>query len=219
MMGLSTHLIRQYEKAYQAGNKAAARILEQDMEATLKQAQAEYGDVKAANGTIANHAARIANRHQRFSLGKVAAEITGTDLDGKKFKLSDYRGKVVVFYFWGTWCAPCMAQIPHEKQLYARMDKNKFALIGIECEFKIDRAQAKKFMQDMGIGWTQVWDEGGLFGPIGRSWGVGSWPTLYVLDANGVMRYRNIEGKELDRAVDELVKELDASKGKTGNQR
>ncbi len=36
-------------------------------------------------------------------MGKVAPEIEGEDLDGKPFKLSDYRGKVVVLDFWGNW--------------------------------------------------------------------------------------------------------------------
>jgi hypothetical protein len=40
---------------------------------------------------------------EKLSLGKTAPEIEGEDLDGKKFKLSDYRGKVVVLDFWGNW--------------------------------------------------------------------------------------------------------------------
>ncbi len=50
-------------------------------------------------------------------VGKPAPEIEGADMDGKPFKLSDYKGKVVVLVFWGTWCGPCMAQVPHEREL------------------------------------------------------------------------------------------------------
>ena len=38
-----------------------------------------------------------------LAIGKVAPEISGIDVDGRKFKLSDYRGKVVVLDFWGDW--------------------------------------------------------------------------------------------------------------------
>ena len=38
-----------------------------------------------------------------LAIGKVAPEISGVDVDGRKFKLSDYRGKVVVLDFWGDW--------------------------------------------------------------------------------------------------------------------
>jgi len=38
-----------------------------------------------------------------LAVGKLAPEISGVDVDGRKFKLSDYRGKVVVLDFWGDW--------------------------------------------------------------------------------------------------------------------
>ena len=40
---------------------------------------------------------------ESLAIGQVAPEITGVDVDGKKFQLSDYRGKVVVLDFWGDW--------------------------------------------------------------------------------------------------------------------
>jgi hypothetical protein len=42
-------------------------------------------------------------RDDKFAVGKVAPEIVGRDVDGKRFKLSDYRGKVVLLDFWGHW--------------------------------------------------------------------------------------------------------------------
>ena len=41
--------------------------------------------------------------NQKLAIGKVAPEIEGKDVEGNKFKLSDYRGKVVVLDFWGDW--------------------------------------------------------------------------------------------------------------------
>ena len=40
---------------------------------------------------------------EALAIGKAAPDITGEDIDGKEFKLSDYRGKVVVIDFWGHW--------------------------------------------------------------------------------------------------------------------
>lgn len=64
----------------------------------------EYGDVKTSNGrTLADGAKATLFEMRYLVVGKTAPEIEGEDIDGKRFKLSDYRGKVVVLDFWGNW--------------------------------------------------------------------------------------------------------------------
>jgi hypothetical protein len=73
----------------------------QDIEATFEQAAGKYGDVKLEGGeTVADQAkvAQFAIRH--LSVGKLAPDIEGEDQNGKRFKLSDYRGNVVLLDFW-----------------------------------------------------------------------------------------------------------------------
>ena len=69
-----------------------------------------------------------------LAVGKPAPEIDGPGLDGHPLKLSDYRGKVVVLVFWGSWCGPCMLQVPHERELAERHKDEPFALLGVDCE-------------------------------------------------------------------------------------
>jgi thiol-disulfide isomerase/thioredoxin len=204
-VALGGNLLLQYEKAYQTKDKAATAKLADEAESMLKQAKTKYGDLPAPRGTIGSQADDLLDLLQHRSVGKNAAEITGEDIDSKKFKLSDYKGKVVVLYFWGSWCGPCVAMIPDEKKLVARLEKARFAMVGINTD--TDRSKAKKFLEDKGITWTQVFD-GGTQGPIDKAWRVDHWPTIYILDANGVIRYREIRGEAMDRAVDELLKEL-----------
>ncbi len=64
---------------------------------------AEYADVESRSGTLGERAERDLFELQNLSIGKVAPEIEGEDVDGVAFKLSDYRGKVVVLDFWGDW--------------------------------------------------------------------------------------------------------------------
>jgi hypothetical protein len=79
-------------------------------EAALKEAEElfvrvekDYTDVKLPRGTLGAMAKGELNELRNLSVGKVAPEIEAEDIDGVKFKLSDYRGKVVMLDFWGHW--------------------------------------------------------------------------------------------------------------------
>jgi hypothetical protein len=80
----------------------------------FEETSAKYGDVKGPGGRTLGEAAKTqlqalkteekaAKADERLSAGKAAPDIEGADLDGKEFKLSDYRGKVVMLDFWGHW--------------------------------------------------------------------------------------------------------------------
>ncbi|MGH7140426.1 MAG: TlpA family protein disulfide reductase [Pirellulales bacterium] len=63
----------------------------------------EFGDLKWGRGTVAEYAGPELFELRDLAIGKTVPEIEGEDLDGVTFKLSDYRGKVVLLNFWGDW--------------------------------------------------------------------------------------------------------------------
>jgi hypothetical protein len=72
-----------------------------EVEAVFEQAARQYGDVKLAyGGTVGDNARRELFAIRHLAVGRVAADIEGPDQNGVRFKLSDYRGKVVLLYFW-----------------------------------------------------------------------------------------------------------------------
>lgn len=96
----------------------------------------EYGEVpfparwdkaKRKGETLADQARLRLDALRSIAVGKVAPDIQGEDTNGKPMSLSDYRGKVVVLVFWGTWCSPCMGLVPHEKALVERFRDRPFA--------------------------------------------------------------------------------------------
>ena len=99
--------------SFRAGEGARARAREErqdhtkaskEAEALFEQAAREYGDVKMpGGGTVGEKARAELFEIRHLVVGKEASEIEGEDQDGKKFKLSDYRGKVVLLDFWGDW--------------------------------------------------------------------------------------------------------------------
>ncbi len=143
------------------------------------------------------------------AVGQVAPDIEGEDADSVRFRLSDYRGKVVALVFWATWCAPCRAMLPHERALAERLRDQPFALLSVNADD--DRDRLRHFLATHGVTWRQ-WCDGGADGPIAQRYQVQSWPTVYVLDGRGVVRYRDVRGPELEHAVETLLREQQAER-------
>jgi hypothetical protein len=96
---------------------------------------------------------------------------------------------------------------PHERSLVKRLQDKPFALIGINSDSK--KEALRKVLIKEEITWRSFWDGGSTNGPIARAWNVEGWPTVYVLDAKGVIRFKNVRGEQLDKAVDALLQEMD----------
>jgi AhpC/TSA family len=98
-----------------------------------------------------------------------------------------------------------MAMVPHERSLVQRLQSKPFALIGVNLDKTSD--ELKKVQKEKQITWRSFFD--GQSGPIARAWGVDGIPEIYVIDAKGVIRYRGVRGEEMDKAVDQLLREME----------
>jgi hypothetical protein len=87
-----------------------------------------------------------------------------------------------------------------------RYQGRPFAFLGINSDD--DPKMVKTFMAREGLPWRSWWDQGAQ-GPIAKRYRVSGWPTLYVLDADGVIRYVQVRGRSLDNAVDTLVRQAE----------
>ena len=140
------------------------------------------------------------------SIGAPAPDIDGEDFEGRRFKLSDYRGKVVVVTFWASWCRYCIERMPHERAIVERYRGKPFAFLGVNNDD--DRAPAMKVAASQRINWRN-WHIPGAENPITDRWQVKTWPSTYVIDANGIIRYANLSGAHLDNAIESLLAEVE----------
>lgn len=94
--------------------------------------------------------------------------------------------------------------IPHEKEMVARLKDEPFALLGINSDG--DRSVLNKILKEQNITWRQGVD-GSTSGPLATKWNVQGWPTIFVIDKKGVIRYKDLRDKALEDAVVKLLKE------------
>ena len=179
--------------------------LDREVDALLERVVTEYGGVLIEGdardlGTIAS-GELFARRN--LAVGKVVPEIEGADHEGKTFKLSDFRGKVVVLTFSGNWCGPCVGMYPHERELVARLEGKPFALVSVNTDADVETLG--KSIVSGEITWRCWWD--GTSGPITTRWGVSRFPSIFVLDKSGMIRFKDVRSDDLDKAVASLLDE------------
>jgi len=143
----------------------------------------------------------------------LAYDFTFTDVNGKTHRLSDYRGKVVVVQFFGTYCPPCRAEIPVLERLYNKY-KGRLVVIGLSVDYMgRNPEELRPFARQMGITYPvgpateKAWDE-----YAGKITGLDSIPQTYIIDKKGRVRYYEVGfapsyGELFEKAVTELMNE------------
>jgi thiol-disulfide isomerase/thioredoxin len=195
--------------------------LEHEAEECFDRTIKEFGDLQPMgkdDAPLGELATGMLFKMHHLGIGRTAPEIEGEDIDGKPMKLSDFRGKVVVVTFWATWCGPCMARVPHKKALVEKMKDRPFVLIGVNADD--DREKVKTVSAKEGIRWRSFWNGGASKG-IPVQWGIRSWGTTYVIDANGVVRDDSLVylhdlyfSDTPDKMVETLVAEAEKARAK-----
>jgi thiol-disulfide isomerase/thioredoxin len=164
--------------------------------------------VLGAVATFTGAADEDKTKKNDLSVGSKMPELISQNTEGKTVKLSDLKGKVVVVDVWATWCGPCRAMIPHSRELVKKLKDRPFALVSISFDAK--KETLTDFMKKNEMPWTHWWN--GRTGMVGSTLKIKYFPTIYVIDHNGVIRYKDVRGKDMDKAVDTLLKEMDARK-------
>jgi thiol-disulfide isomerase/thioredoxin len=188
----------------QNNDEGAGRLQAEAAEMMEKAVKLAPG-VKVGADTLAK-AAAIELVALKIGIGNPVPDVQGIDLDGNIVKLASFKGKVVLFDFWATWCGPCKAMIPHEREMVGNLSDKHFALVSVNVDEKKDTLA--EFLENEKMPWLHWWE--GPKGAIAKMFKVRAYPTIYLIDAKGIVRNRWIgsPGNEvLDKAVGDLVAE------------
>ena len=114
------------------------------------------------------------------------------DLNGRKFRLSDFRGKQpVLIIFSATWCTFCREEIPHFKSIHAAYAKQGLEIVNIDIQESKDKVA--KFTTKYGLPYRVLMDEDGVVGGIYDIRGV---PSMVLVDPNGNILCRQCQRVE-----------------------
>lgn len=169
----------------------------------------QAGDERYFNYSLAERARLDLYELEHLEVGQPAPETEGPDARGETFRLSDYRGKVVVVVWWAHWCGACMDALPREMQFVEQMKGRPLVWLGVNGD---DERALLRTAEENGTAGFRSWHDGSE-GPIARQWNVWGWPAMYVVDAQGVIRYKSRVTVELDQAlpeIEKLVAEIEA---------
>jgi peroxiredoxin len=207
---------RQSRAAWGSATVAALRkrdpgALRAESEKLFRRTIKEFGTVRhPQQGTLARLAENnLAALRDPVAVGKPAPEISGRDQAGKTFKLSDYRGKVVLLDFWADAYTADRVVYKLERALVKRLAGRPFVLLGVNGDSSRERLKKVRAREKMT--WRCWWDRG-TSGPLGTRWEVRMWPTLFVIDAKGVVRHVFPywpAPRELDKALAPLLEKAE----------
>jgi peroxiredoxin len=135
--------------------------------------------------------------------GQQAMEIALPSVSGDTLKLSSFKGKVVLLDFWASWCGPCRASNKKLVKLYSKYKAQGLEIFGVS--FDEDDADWKKAIKKDKITWTQVTDNRGFDAKTGAQWNINAIPTSYLINKEGKLVGMDLEGKDLENAVKDLL--------------
>ncbi len=133
-------------------------------------------------------------------VGRPAPAFDVRDLEGRRWTLSDLKGKVVVLNFWATWCVPCKTEMPHFDALARRHRASGLVVLGLSTD--PGPAEVRRFLrEDVHVGYPIAMADPALQEVFG---GVPALPTTFVIDRDGIVR-RELLGYSTEQELRELL--------------
>ena len=109
------------------------------------------------------------------------------DLEGRRYDLAAYRGKVVLINFWATWCEPCRDEMPSIERLRASLEGRPFAVLAVNLAEPEQRI--RKFLDTVPLRFPVLLDRDGQ---TARAWQAKLLPATYIVGPDGAIRYRHL---------------------------
>ena len=141
-------------------------------------------DSGIASANEDNHPTSHRNRELSPYTGTQGKSFQLPNLKGDTKSLKDWRGRVVLLNFWASWCPPCVHEIPSMVALKHRLQEQPFEIVAINLGEPMSDVQ--DFLSRHPVNFPVLLDSRGT---AAKSWQVSAYPTTFLIDANGRIRY------------------------------
>jgi peroxiredoxin len=123
--------------------------------------------------------------------------------DSSTFNLSALQGQFVLLDFWGTWCAPCIEEIPYLKEAYKKYSNGRLEIVSIGID---DPDKLRSFIREKEMNWIHIQQD--KKSHLLELYQVSGYPSTYLIDKSGKIVAMNIalRGKTLISTLDKLIK-------------
>ena len=166
---------------------------------------AKYSDVNPQLTKYAQTNLDGLTAERKIAVGSEPVAFSVKSIDGKTLSPADYKGKVLLIDFWATWCGPCVMEMPNVKNVYNRYHAKGFEIVGISLDQSRDKLDA--YLRQQQIEWPQYFDGKWWSNDVAVKYGITSIPTTVLVDRKGKIRFKTLRGKQLEKAVQELLDE------------
>jgi thiol-disulfide isomerase/thioredoxin len=153
---------------------------------------------------------------------KAAGAIRRLELKGKPFALQGaglttpsvsttaYRGKVLLVYYWATWCQPCKQDLPALRAIHQQYQSQGFEIVGVCLDVPTGTRQQQvvelsKHLEENKVRWPQIFEAGGLDSKPATQYGIITLPTMFLIDQKGEVVSRNSSVDELKAVLPQLL--------------
>ncbi|MGL5730279.1 MAG: TlpA family protein disulfide reductase [Bacteroidales bacterium] len=141
---------------------------------------------KAVLSDIKEKYAKLTEQNKPVSRGTIAPDFVANDVNGKEYRLSDYKGKVVLVDFWFTGCSPCKAEMPHLEKIARDMEDKDIQFISLSLDTGEGLIQAwKDFIAKKGDETLNLNLPGGFRSPIVKEYLIKGVPRILIVDKEG----------------------------------
>lgn len=136
--------------------------------------------------TISDLAA-VSDAPVALEVGKRAPDFTARTIDGEAVRLNDMRGKVVLVNFWGTWCAPCIREMPDLEQVYNDFRERGFEILALATQGDtLETVTA--FRDNLALSFKLIVDTNDV---ITEQYAITTRPSTFIVNQEGVIVFQN----------------------------